>query len=271
MTDFGMTNMTRDSEIVLPLFDRDEAFSLAHRWVRPPGIRLEKKGLCYDDPTNGTEWVKNPSIKLLAHFVGLAAESPEAILRFARRWGSLGLCQHRAGGSPLLVRGHPPDPALGGEACRLLLAEPLEAWRYYARLLHSLLTRAIALRKRRVLRLRTQRAHDEVRLFLRDCHWVTRYFGCLHPVLIVEGCRFDVKLGGSFLTTGLPAALTSQLLFTLAGSAGLATCANCGKLFAPRRRPAAGQKAYCPNCGIRAAWREAQQRRRERAAGTPKA
>jgi hypothetical protein len=165
MTDFGMTNMTPGSEIVLPLFDRDEAFSLAHRWVRPPGIRLEKKGLCYDDPTNGTEWVKNPSIKLLAHFVGLAAESPEAILRFARRWGSLGLCQHRAGGSPLLVRGHPPDPALGGEACRLLLAEPLEAWRYYARLLHSLLTRAIALRKRRVLRLRTQRAHDEVRLF----------------------------------------------------------------------------------------------------------
>jgi predicted RNA-binding Zn-ribbon protein involved in translation (DUF1610 family) len=258
-----MTDVT-PPRIALPLLDRDEGFSLAHRWLRPPGIRLENEAICYDDPDNKAVWVKNPGLKLVADFATLAAAPPEAILQFARRWGVLGLCQHRAGGSPPLVAAGVLHSRLSAEVCRLSYAESLESWRYYADFIGLLVNRAAALQKRHALSLRSTNAKNEVQSFVRQCDWVARYFGCLRPILVVEDGRFEVKLG-SHIATGLPAALASQLLFTLAGSAPLVTCASCGKLFPPRRRPPAGQRAYCPNCGIRAAWREAQSRRRERA------
>ena len=79
---------------------------------------------------------------------------------------------------------------------------------------------------------------------------------------VVEDGRLEMKLGGSNSGTGLTAALMAQFLFTGAGAAGVATCAACGNLFLPRRRPQAGENSYCSDCGIRAAWREAQRRRR---------
>ena len=260
-----MTDMTPAQRIALPLLDRDEAFSLAHRWVRPPDIRLEETRICYEELNDGAIWVKNPGMKLLADFAALGTAPPEAFLKFARRWGVLGLCQHQADGSPPLVMGHEWHPRLGTEGCRQSRAGPLEYWRHYARVLRHLLDTGASLRERHGLRPRSKRADEKVRLFLRDCAWVTRYFGCLRPVLVVEDFRFEVKLCGSFLATGLPAALTSQLLYTVASSVGLATCAGCGELFPPRRRPPPGQRAYCTKCGIRVAWREAQQRRREKA------
>jgi hypothetical protein len=89
-----------------------------------------------------------------------------------------------------------------------------------------------------------------------------RYFGGLRPVLVVENGRFDIKLGNHHAGTGPSAALTTQLLFTIAGAVGIATCASCGRTFMPRRRPRMGENSYCEVCGIRGAWREAQRRRR---------
>jgi predicted RNA-binding Zn-ribbon protein involved in translation (DUF1610 family) len=263
MTHLDMTGETR--EFGWPLLDRqDETFTLAHRWQVPADIRVAGDELCFGEFGALPEKWEAPGAKLMTDFLALADAPPHAIERFARRWGVLGFCQHNADRYTPLVFGHEYRPSLdlANEPCRILHAEPLEAWRWHARRFRYLLDQAASLRKRRTLRPRSKRAHDEVREFLRRCGWVVRYFGCLRPVLVVEDGKFAVKLGGR---QGLPAALTSQLLFTLAGALGIGTCASCGKLFPLSRRARKGKNSYCPNCGIRAAWRDAQQRRREKA------
>lgn len=268
MTHSDMTNGTAKG-FSLPVLDRqDESFTLAHRWQVPADIRLSGEKLCYGEFGGPSQkWTIAPKVKLLTDFLALADAPPHAIEQYAKRWGVLGFCQHNVDPNIPLVMGHPYQPGLGNEPCQFLHAEPLECWRRYARLFCALLDQAAVLRKRRRLRPRSKRAYNELRENLRHCDWVVRYFGCLRPVLVVENGKFDIKLGGRFLTTGLSAALTTQLLFTLAGGSGLATCSNptCGRLFPPKRRPRVGENSYCPNCGIRAAWREAQRRRRDEA------
>jgi predicted RNA-binding Zn-ribbon protein involved in translation (DUF1610 family) len=262
MTHSDMTGMTAGG-LSWPLLDRQDGnFRLAHYWP-VPSVRLDGERLCYERFGEGTpRLVKDPSIKLLTGFLGLADASPGEIERHATHWGVLCFCQHNAQGWPLVL-GHEFHPDLGNyEPCRPLFAEALESWRRYARAFRALLDQATALRKRRRLRPRSKRADDELNKFLLSCDFLVRYFGCLSPRLVVENGKFDIKLSGRFISTGLPAALVTQLLFTLASASGFGTCSSCGRLFALKRRPQKGKNSYCPDCGIRAAWREAQQRRR---------
>jgi hypothetical protein len=267
MADSIMTDRAVNVLSFWPVLDRqDQSFNLAHPWLVPPDVRLDGEKLCYGEFGRGVSSRGNPpTVKLLTDFLALADAPPGQIERYAKRCGVLGLCQHQADQNSPLVLGHQYCPDLGDEPCRFLHAEPLESWRRYARLFRALLDQAAILRKRRRLRTRSKRAHDEVEELLRHCDWVVRYFGCLRPVLVVENGKFDIKLGGRFLSTGLTAALTTQLLFTLAGALDIRPCSSCGKLFFLRRRPRKGENSYCLNCGIRAAWRDASRRKREAA------
>jgi hypothetical protein len=59
--------------------------------------------------------------------------------------------------------------------------------------------------------------------------------------------------------------LASQLMFAVAQSDRQALCSGCARLyFRPVRRPKAGQRNYCPDCGKRAADRDAQRSRAQR-------
>jgi hypothetical protein len=205
-------------------------------------------------------------MSLLTGFMALEKAPADQIAQYAKRWGVLGLCQHAVPDRGfILVLGHEHQSTFGSEPCRTVGTEPLETWRWYAGVFRTLVERAQTLRKPNRLRLRSRRAHKEVQEFLEHCDWLVRFFGCLRPILVVENFRLEIKVGGRWLSTGLAAALTAQLLFTVAGSSRLATCSNCGQLFRLRRNPRPGENAYCENCGIRAAWREAQRRRRQRA------
>ena len=73
--------------------------------------------------------------------------------------------------------------------------------------------------------------------------------------------RFEVRIGGS---PPLAGALALQIMLALTRWSGIAVCSSCGRLFPPSRRPNPNRNTYCDACGIRAAWREAQARRRER-------
>jgi Cytochrome bd terminal oxidase subunit I len=73
--------------------------------------------------------------------------------------------------------------------------------------------------------------------------------------------RIEAKISGM---PPLPAALALQIMLVLTRWSGIAICSGCGKLFSPSRRPNPNRNAYCKRCGVRAAWREAQTRRRER-------
>ena len=66
--------------------------------------------------------------------------------------------------------------------------------------------------------------------------------------------------------TSLFGALAAQLLMTVSRTAGLALCSACGTLYTPKRRPNPNRRRYCPACGIKAAWRDAQAMRRVKSA-----
>lgn len=66
--------------------------------------------------------------------------------------------------------------------------------------------------------------------------------------------------------TSLFGALAVQLLMTVSRTGGLAVCSTCGTVFTPRRRPNPNRRRYCPVCGIKAAWRDAQAMRRVKSA-----
>ena len=51
-------------------------------------------------------------------------------------------------------------------------------------------------------------------------------------------------------------ALTVQFLSVTTG-AGFAICSSCGRAYAPKRRPSVGRRRYCPDCGRKAAVRDA--------------
>lgn len=71
--------------------------------------------------------------------------------------------------------------------------------------------------------------------------------------------HFEIQVGGA---PPLPGALTLQMMLAVTRSAGVAVCSSCGRLFVPSRRINPNRNAYCKACGVRAAWREAQARRR---------
>jgi len=256
----GKTNLPDPLE--RPPNRQEGGFQEIHRWPLPTDIRLERDAIRYrpvKDARRAEEWINAPGIQLLAHFLSLADADASAIARYARNWGTLGLCPEHD-----LPRGH---PRLRDQKapCRLAAAESLDLWRYYAKLLRSLLDEAKQLKKSHALESRNKRVRAAVDVFLKRVYEVVRVFGCLRPILVVEDGRFAIKLGSSGeYSAGLPAALTTQFLTSIVGAVNLATCASCGCLFPTRRRPRAGQDSFCENCGIHAAWRAAQQRRREK-------
>ncbi len=93
--------------------------------------------------------------------------------------------------------------------------------------------------------------------------------------LEAERSRPSIRLGG----WGLLGAVAVQLLFAVSQTRGLVICAGCARAYVPaERRPRADQRNYCPECGRKAAardaarryrltegYREARQRRSERA------
>jgi len=264
-----MTNMTPES-LGWPLLDRQDGnFRLVHHWPIPSTVRLDGENLSYQSFEKGTpRFVKDPSTKLLTGFLALADGSAEEIERFAKRFGVLGFCQHNVNGWPLVL-GHQFLPEQSDkESCKPQFSETLDGWRRYARSFRALLDRAPTVLKWRHPRSRSRGTDREIDDFLLRCDFLVRCFGCLRPCLVVEGGKFDIKVSGCFFSTGLPAALVTQFLFTLAGASGLGTCSSCGRLFMLKRRPQKGKNSYCPDCGIRAAWRAAQQRRRKEAKKT---
>jgi hypothetical protein len=258
--------MTKDAVNLLQPLDRiDRGFQLAQPWPLPTEIRVEDDLLCYRpwDPAHVKKWITAPGIILLTEFLKLADAPAVQIERFARRWGVLGLCDRH-----LLPLRH---PQFGDqwEQCLLATAEPLETWRHYSKFLRSALDEAEQLKQGGRLKVRNAQARKALDHVIGAADTVVWNFGCVRPVLVEEHGRFDIKFGGAGgYTTALATALTTQFLFSISGAAGrLATCGGCGRLFPPRRRPRAGEASFCASCGIHAAWRAAQARRRKKSRG----
>ena len=84
----------------------------------------------------------------------------------------------------------------------------------------------------------------------------------VQPRLTWQTGRPEVVLSGR----GLFAALAVQLLFECSRTDGLAVCTSCGTPFLPpARRPRRDHNAYCSDCGLKAAQRDAAARYRQTA------
>jgi hypothetical protein len=97
--------------------------------------------------------------------------------------------------------------------------------------------------------------------------WLTAFR--VRPVMIYSrrAKRFHVRLRGR---PGLGSALALQIMTLACQSRGIAICSGCAGPFTPKRRPSPTRESYCPKCGTRAAWRDAQRRRRQRLRGSVK-
>ncbi len=234
-----------------------------------------------------------PSSRLLEAFVRLPDAADVEIAAYAKRWEELGLCQH---GLPMIhnwtIAGSIPQDACGAraleepetleEAAHLLATktddywksiedwnwEPLEAWRAWARRARELVNLAALTNLGQLADFQAWKSADfypsrentlaEQRheLCKRTDTWIG--LGEVRPHLEVRGSHLTVTLGGF----GLFGALATQLLLVVSRTRGFAVCSGCGKPYVPRRRRTSERLNYCPNCGLKAAWRDAQRRLR---------
>ncbi len=209
----------------------------------------------YDTPPDYKRDSANDSEALNA-FVRI--KTPNDILRFARRYGPLGLCKH---GLPPFHRGtwYKDDykdgeligvtftgewlPAGGGSErgwCAPCGNEPLGKWLEYSGLALDYLNRAAVLKVDTGKRMRGMR-----QLFLQD--GINEWLGD-------AGIRLELNWssGEPILTLtggGVFGALGVQLLSAVTNS-NLAVCSGCKKPYTRKgRKPQAGRNNFCHDCG----------------------
>lgn len=249
-------------------------------WIRPAVLSLEAEHLCWQFRSGehgdmSTRFVQ-AGPEMLEGFLSLDGADDAAVFAFAQRWGVLEVCEH----------GYTAHSSAGHHTCHnweepdfdeKVMHEPLSAWR-------ALIARGVA-----ILHLaanlasgdlgadehwsaalghplvadKTQPyalAYERVNLasLLDDWMWI----GGVRPGFAYEHDSGDLRVQLS--PGGLLGALGVQLGFAAARSEALAMCSSCGRPYLPKRRPAAGRRSYCPDCGLKAARRDASRAHRSR-------
>lgn len=253
-------------------------------WSAAPEVELDGQWLLFRYPIRtlrpgrrGLQYRKVEAAgTLLTEFVTLDEAPAKRILDYARRYGRFGFCRHGDPSHRLRPEGCAADVFTRG-AGQSAVREELQWWRNLAGHARALLNAAAQLSKGRVddvtlARLNPQLCFSSLRLKAarRDPAPFVAYgmelwllFFQVRPRVSYNPRRkrFEIRIVGA---PPLPGALALQIMLAVTRSAGVAVCSSCGKPFAPFRRPNSNRNAYCDACGIRAAWREAQARRRAR-------
>lgn len=257
-------------------------------WLIPVDIHLSKQALVWEWDTSRLDSLSGPRysgwrVDMLSSFLRLATAPPGQIEHYARQWGVLGICEHS------LPAGHAAFPSEGPigrkEWCHPMgygdgwFYEPLEAWRRFSREALALLNVAAMLHHGRpgasedwaVIYARAEKTEhrwwegskkrwlsfERAELVKKINEWlamgnVRPSFGWHGP-----GSVTSIHLAAAEPAHGLFGALAVQLMLAVARSDGLAICSACGSSYFPRRRPSAGRRHYCENCGRGAAVRHA--------------
>ncbi|MEW6143366.1 MAG: hypothetical protein AB1597_09500 [Chloroflexota bacterium] len=202
-------------------------------------------------------------------------KTDDDILRFARRYGPLGLCKH---GLPPMHRGSwyrdviqdgelvevirmdEWEPRLGGSErgwCPPVSPEPIKKWLEYSSLALSYLTLAASFKRDKV------ELKGIGKFFLRD--GINEWLGDagIKLELTWDSQEPTLTLTGG----GIFGALGVQLLTAVTANT-LAVCSGCGKPYLRGvRKPKPGQRNFCSNCRSRVAdrlrQRDLQKKRRE--------
>jgi hypothetical protein len=239
-------------------------------------------------PSGRSSSVIQPRRNMLTKFLELASPTDDQlqrIVRFARRWGPLGLC--RAHGEPYThasnrvcypdfigrrsKRRHGINAVLGDTP--KVFREPLSKWVQFAAQARATLNVCA-----QVSNGREPRQEDLATLGLDALHGPSRRYGAVGAELLnrwLDRCRvqplcsFAPKINQfSLELTAWPALFGSlgvQMVFAASRIDCFAVCTACGCPYIPRRRPNPNRFNYCEGCRDRARWRNAyhnSQRRR---------
>ncbi len=220
------------------------------------------------------DYKQNPAsdVGALNDFVRI--KTPDDILRFARRYGPLGLCKH---GLPPMHRGSRyRDEFINGNLvgvtdtgewnpagrergwCPPSGNEPIEKWLHYSKLALSYINGAA------VLKIDTGKSMKGIRqIFLQDG---------VNEWLDDAGIRLELNWSGSepvltLIGGGVFGALGVQLLSAVTAN-NLSICSGCRIPYLRKgRKPQSGRRNFCPECGDDVAnklrvreWREKNQK-----------
>ncbi len=193
---------------------------------------------------------------ILEHFTRLERADPEAVLRFAQRYGVLMLCKnHRRP----ITHSFPRGPmTLKPPVCGPSKRESVRSWQRYAREARAILRLAAAAHQNE------PGSPDDWRVIyggpLRPTGWeasaetarvtvATRIGAWLEesmvqPDLVWSSSSPSIRIGG----IGLCGAIATELAYKVARLPGLSLCAGCGDPFTPSRKPRQDRRSWCSEC-----------------------
>ena len=207
---------------------------------------------------------------LLGAFIGLAGASDEGILKFAKCWAPLGLCDHD------LVLGHDDVRTWPGwtqapdETCNWRwketrrIWEPTSAWRLWATRARATLNVAAQLYKGAIApehewrmasgvghrhsgrrKLTMPETISEGWDFLERYMQAWIYLGGIAPMFRANDGKPQILLGTSL---GLFGPISLRLLLAISRVDGLAICAGCGEGYVPHKQPQGMRRNFCEDC-----------------------
>lgn len=220
----------------------------------PYAVDIRANRLVFTYRDRDDEWTALGA-RVLPEF--LALNSDRAALRFALRYGPLGLCAKHFQPFTHRNRGCAPQRRRNKG---VQIIEPLPAWSNWLLTLRYLAEAAAgpALDK-------TQKALAAIR----DSGMIPRATSVAATLNILFSnvqSRFYMTAAQRVRLQFIPP-LFGQLVFALAFNAsnaqGLAFCSACGTPFVPKRKPNPNRRVYCQACGRQASWRDAKRRARQ--------
>jgi|GEM_PF-6697184 len=247
--------------------------ALATVELRPPDmLELAGDDLVYIHHTSGRYEPSgvHPDGEMLMAFCALAEASPVRILKFARKWGVLGVCSHGRAYHHLPPPGCVPRkfPESGADApasqkqrrsrsAHLFGAycEPLLLWHSRAKTCALLLETADAIKRGAVvdnlLTRRFQKLSGPLKLDVQESQRLAVSEGVnmmmieagVVPTLQFTEVGFDFFLGYD----GLAGAVATTL-FSAVASRSFGLCAGCGRVHEPAKRTRDGASQWCEKC-----------------------
>ena len=254
-------------------------------WPVPLYIRLGGGMLFWEwDTWRGDQLSPTPSsypgYELLQQFLNLADAPAEQILRYALRYGVLGICEHDLPSSH-----NPTCKPLSRDPDHHFHYEPIEAWRRFSGEARALLNIAAMLHHGKpgadedwaafsaaTGRRRPIPRSEHPSGYLPGLDWTSNEVEAVaervNEWLSMSNIRPhfrwyavesipSIRLATETSQHGLFAALAIQLMLAISRADGLAICSACSNSYFPKRRPRVGQRHYCEACGRRAAMRHA--------------
>jgi hypothetical protein len=261
-------------------------------WSVPPEVDLDGEWLIFRRPIrtlqSGRRVLPLRKVKaganLLSEFVTLQDASVDRILEYARKYGPLGLCKHGEPIHRLDPNGCPRLVSVSREPGKLReagqLREAVQWWRSLAGDAYALLNVSAQLFKGKIEQTALVRLSPKLKSLPPEqfsnvqgtpgvfpAYALDQWLRFSHvrprPAYNPRRKRFEIRISGSPALLG---ALAIQIMLAMTRSTSIAVCSGCGKPFPPSRRPNPNRNSYCKTCGTKAAWREAQTRRRARKA-----